>query len=356
MSHKTIIPAVCLALLFAGAGCITFSSSGSTGGTGDGGIFKTANKGDLWTQKTAIPTTDGSRRAINSANVTVIVQDPSDAKAIYIGTAENGLWYSYDGAESWRSPSALSRGFVPSIAIDYKDKCTIYVAYDNKLMKSTDCTRTWSDKYVDTRPTNGASAVAVDFYNPSIVWLAYASGDLLRSDNAGETWKLVKNFSNTHILRVVISAADSRRIFVVLKDKGMWRTDDGGETWKDLNPTLSKFSGAEKFRDLAVGVSDPKLLFLASDYGILRSKDNGDVWESIDLLTPPKTALIYSVAVDPLDPNNIYYGTATTFYRTSNGGTNWVPKKLPTSRAATSLLVDRSDSNVIYMGTTKFNK
>jgi len=356
MSRKSILPAICLTLVLTGAGCISFSTGGSTGGQGDGGVFKTANKGDLWAQKVAIPTTDGSRRSINSVNVTVMVQDPGDPRAIYLGTAENGLWYTFDGGDSWRAVSGLNRGFVPSVAVDYKDKCTLFVAYDNKLMKSTDCARTWSDKYVDTRPTNGASAVAVDFYNPNIVWLAYASGDLLRTDNGGDTWKLVKNFDNNHILRLVISAADSRRIFVVLKDKGIWRSDDAGATWKDLSPGYSKFAGAEKFRDIAIGVSDPKLMLMASDYGVLRSKDNGDVWESIDLLTPPKTALIYSVAIDPKDPNNVYYGTATTFYRTSNGGTNWVPKKLPTSRAATNLLVDSSDSNVLYMGTTKFNQ
>ena len=60
--------------------------------------------------------------------------------------------------------------------------------------------------------------------------------------------------------------------------------------------------------------------------------------------------------LNPQNGNEIYYGTATTFYKTDNGGQDWTTKKLPTSRASSVLAVDPANSNVVYMGTQKLEK
>lgn len=155
---------------------------------------------------------------------------------------------------------------------------------------------------------------------------------------------------------MVASPSDSRRLYVATKSAGVWRSDDSGATWKDLSKAYVKFAGAGEFGDIALGVSDPNIAILATKFGLLRSVDGGDTWDKIDLLTPAGTTQIYSLTVDPKDPNNSYYGTSTNFYRTVNGGTNWVPKKLPTSRTATALMVDRTNSAVLYMGVTRFKQ
>ncbi|HTM67944.1 MAG TPA: YCF48-related protein [Candidatus Binatia bacterium] len=342
-------------LLLVGAGCISFNSGPSTNAASDGGVFKTANKGDQWAQKTAIPTTTGEKRSISNANVSFILQDPGDPNAIYIGTSDNGMFYSYDGGESWMQPAQLNRGRVPSIAVDSKDKCTIYVAVENKLLKSDDCSRTWNTTYLDSRLDKLTSAVAVDFYNPKILWVANNAGDLLKSTDAGVSWTPVKSFQNA-IMKVAMNAADSRHVYVATKTNGVWRSDDGGGTWADMSEAYKDFSGSKEYYDLAIGVSDPDTLVLASKYGLIRSTDGGNKWDAIDLLTPAGTTLIYSVAVDPKDANSLYYGTSTTFYRSPNGGANWVPKKLPSTRAATALLVDRTNPNILYLGMTRFKQ
>jgi len=354
MRTRLILPTVAAALILAGAGCVSIGNSGTSSPSSDGGIFKSANKGDTWVQKVAVPTVDGSKRNIAGVSVGTIVQDPNDPRALYVGTAENGMWYTYDGGDSWHQPAQVNRGRVPAIAMDPKDKCIVYVAISNTLIKTEDCSRTWAVRYLDTRQDNQTTAVAVDFYNPEIIWIGMQSGDLYRSDDSGMTWKLVHSFNKTPILRLAMSPNDSRKLFVALKGAGIWRSDDAGQVWKDLSLGYKDFSGAKDFMDFAFGVSEPKTMLFASKYGILRSADSGDTWEKVDLLTPPGTTLIYSLAVDPRDPGIIYYGTATTFYRSVNGGVNWVPKKLPTSRAATVLTVDRSNSDVLYLGTTKF--
>src|SRR5688572_19958607 len=344
---------IAASLLFVGAGCISFGSSNATNAGADGGVFKTGNKGDAWVQKTAIPTTTGEKRAISNANVIFMLQDPGDPNALYIGTADNGMFYTYDGGESWMQSPQLSRGRVPSIAVDSKDKCTVYVAVENKLLKSEDCSRTWTTTYLDSRLDKLSSAVAVDFYNPKIVWVANNAGDLLRSTDAGASWSNVKSFQNP-IMKIAMNASDSRHIFIATKASGVWRSDDGGGNWVDMSETYNEFSGSKEFFDMAVGVSDASTIVLATKYGLIRSTDGGVKWDDIELLTPAGTTLIYSVAIDPKDSNNLYYGTSTTFYRSPNGGVNWVPKKLPSTRTATTLLVDRTNPEILYLGLTRF--
>jgi photosystem II stability/assembly factor-like uncharacterized protein len=350
---RLTLAALTAGLLFVGAGCISFGSSTQTNAGADGGIFKTATKGDAWVQKIAVPTTTGEKRSIGGANVTAIVQDPSDPNALYIGTTDNGMYYTYDGGESWLQPSQLSRGRIPSLAVHPKQKCTVYAAIENKLLKTEDCSRTWTVTYLDARLDKQTTAVAVDFYNPQIVWVANNSGDVLRSTDGGASWTNVRSFENP-VLRIALNPTDSRRVYVGLKTAGVWRTDDGGQNWTDLGELYKDFSGALEFYDIAIGVSDANTVIIATKYGLIRTTDGGATWDDIELLTPPGTTLIYSVAIDPKDAASIYYGTSTTFYRSPNGGVNWVPKKLPTGRTATALMVDRTNSSVLYLGVTRF--
>lgn len=356
MSVKRLLaPFGIAALLFAGAGCVSFNSGGGSQTGADGGVFKTADKGDNWAMKNAIPTTTGEKRGFSGANVTAIVQDPEDPNTIYVGTTDNGMFYTYDGGETWWQPTQLSRGRIPSIAVNPKNKCTVYVAIENKLLKSDDCSRSWNVTYLDSRLDKQTTAAAIDFYNPQVVWIANNSGDVLRSDDAGASWTNVKSFGNP-ILRLAMHATDSRKVYVATKNAGVWRTDDGGATWNDLGEKYKNFSGSVEFYDMALGVSDPNTIVIVTKYGLIRSTDAGNDWQAVDLLTPPGTTLIYSVALDPKDVNSIYYGTSTTFYRSPNGGVNWIPKKLPGSRTATALLVDRANSNVLYLGVTRFKQ
>lgn len=355
MKGKQTLALIVGCLLLAGAGCVSFQTDGTSTGGNDGGMFKTADKGETWTQKIALPTVDGQTRNIGGVNVVFLAQDPQDPKALYAGTTDNGMFYTYDGGNSWFQPSQLSRGRVSSVAVDPKDKCTVYATSGNTLMKTTDCSRSWDVTYLDARSERKMTAVAIDHFDSAIVWAATDGGDVLKSADAGKSWTSVQTLKSP-VMEIAMSANDSRRLFVATQKSGIWRTADGGENWTDLSDNYKEFNGAKDFVDMALGISDPAVIIEASKYGLIRSTDNGDSWESIEMLTPPKSALVYAVALDPKDSNGVYYGTATTFYRSQNGGVNWVPKALPTTRTATALLVDSADSNVLYMGVTKFSE
>lgn len=351
---RNYVPAVALAaaLLLTGQGCITIGGGGQANSNADGGVFKTSNRGDAWAQKVGVNTA-GEKRTIAAANVVAFAQDPQDANAVYVGTGDNGLLYSYDGGESWNVTAQINRGRVPSVAVNPSDKCMVYAAIDNKLLVTKDCSRTWEITYVDARADKKITSVAADFFNPKVLWVATNAGDVIKSLDGGSSWATAKTFDNP-VQKLVMSPTDSRRVYAGTKSGGLWRTDDGGATWKNLSDNYKTFSGAKEFNDVAIAQSDANTVILASKYGLLRSVDAGEKWEAVPLLTPPGTTLIYSVAIDPKDASVFYYGTATTFYRTVNGGVNWVPKKLPTSRVATAILVDRANPAVLYMGVTKF--
>ena len=349
----SLLTASVAALVLVGAGCISVGTS--TSGIGDGGIFKSTNKGDAWAQKNAMPTVTGERRTFNSASVATISQDPQDPNALYIGTTELGMFFTYDGGESWYQPGQLNRGRINSIAVHPKNKCIVYVTFENKLFKTDDCSRTFTVPFTDTRTDKSTKAVAIDHYDPNVVWLATSAGDLLKSTDGGAYWDNIKIF-NDDIMRIKVSSDDSRRVYVATKLNGVWRTTDGGAKWEDLSQKYKDFAGAREFSDLAFGKSDPKVMILASKFGLIRSNDGGDNWQKIDLLTAPGSATIYSLAVDPKDVNTIYYGTSTTFYKSANGGVNWSTKRLPTSRAATVLHVDDRNSATLYLGVTKFKQ
>ncbi|MCG2693869.1 hypothetical protein L6259_01125 [Candidatus Parcubacteria bacterium] len=350
--RKTIsLVAFLAAISLTGFGCITIGPSNGQGA--DGGIFKSADKGSTWAQANTVPTAEGIGN-INETNVYDINFDPQDANAIYLSSAGNGLFYSWDGAKSWRYVDSLGGGYVNSVAIDYKDKCTIFAALQNKIFKSSDCTRTWNETYFDTRADVFVSFLAVDPYDSKILYAGLSKGDLLKSVDTGVSWSTIYRFNNK-VQKIAIHPTNSNIIFVALQNDGLWRSENKGKTWEDLRENMKDFRDSNEIYDIDMN-ADGKNIYLTSKYGITKSKDNGNTWQAIKLLTPERSTRIYSFAVNPNDEKELYYSTASTFYSSFDGGSNWVTKKLPTGRVGTALIVHPKDENTLYMGTTQFGK
>lgn len=339
------------AIVLTGQGCIKFGEGAKKGI--DGGIFKSTDKGETWAQKVAVAAIKPS--AINNVNVVVAVFDPQDSRTIYLGTGENGLFYTLDGAESWQQAGALSSGRVSAVAVDPKDKCNVYVGTGNKIFKTIDCTRTWQNIYVDTRTDQVVLSLAIDSYNPAIVYAGLSGGDLLKSTDGGASWTIIRRFENP-VAKILVNYYDTRIIYVGTSSAGIWKSADGGAAWTDLSEGLRDYDGSMELKNLVLDFSKKDSLVLASKYGLLRTWDGGVTWEPINLLTPPGSVDIYSLALNPQNGNEIYYGTSSTLYKSNDGGVRWVTRKLPTTRTATYLLVDPNNGNVVYLGTTKFQK
>ncbi len=329
-----------------GAGCIQIQTG--MGGN-DGGIFKSIDRGGAWTQKVLIPTITGRPQSIGAADALTLVFDPQDNRALYLGTRGSGLFYTYDGGESWVSSLTLSRGNVPAVAVDPEAKCTIYAGFENKVIKSTDCARTWQIMYFETKLDKLITAIAIDPFNSRVVYVGTSTGDIVKSVDGGTSWATQSRVGD-YIRALLVAKYNSNVVFAATNGSGIRKTVDAGKNWEELREGLNEYSGSFEFGNLVFDESAPDSLILASRYGLLKTSDGGKSWTPISLLTAPGTTKIYGLAVNPKNGNEIYYSTATTLYKTVNGGMNWITKKLPTSRVGRILLIDPRDSDVVYMG------
>lgn len=344
---------VVFSIVALGVGCISVAGPGGSSSS-DGGVWKSADQGVNWIQKSLIPTTQAQKRSIGATDVITLIADPQDHKTTYAGTSGSGMYYTLDAGENWFPVSAFS-GRVPAVAVDFKNKCVVYVGYENKVQRSVDCNRTWQTAYFETRVDKIITALAVDPSDSRIIFAGNSAGDLNMSADSGGSWSTVNRFKS-EVKKVFIAPYNTKILYVGTKSSGVWKSADGGLSWSDTSETFKQFSGAFEYRDLVMDLSSPETLLYASQFGILRTTDGGTKWSKIELLTPPGAATIYSLAVNPSNGREIYYGTATTFYSTIDGGEAWKTRKLPTSRAATAMLIDPRATNVLYLGVTKLKQ
>lgn len=346
MKQKNIFLLLLFPLL--GLGCLNVKTSASS----EGGVWQSTDAGETWTNTSSLPTADGLR-SFSSANMTMVVFDAADDDALYAGTTDSGFVFSYDNGTSWQRPgeTLTQSGHVYGLAVDPRDKCTIYAAIDARVMKSTDCNRTYDTETFVESAGKPIKAIELDWYSPDTVWAATSSGDVIKSGNGGDTWTTVTRVKD-EVMKVMVDNTDSRIVLVVTEDKGLWRTTDGGATWSELADSMKDFKSSDKGYALAQN-SDGSMMYYASKYGLMRSNDHGATWSALTLLTATGSAQIYSLAVDPNDGNVVYYGTNNTFYATTDGGSNWATNELPSDRAARAITLDPNDSSTIFLGVAR---
>jgi photosystem II stability/assembly factor-like uncharacterized protein len=354
-NKKTIIAlSLCLAaVLLMGAGCSISFKNGDTSGS-DGGLWVSLDKGLSWQQSNSIPTTGGVA-SMDSFDDSSLSLDPNDFNAIYFGSAAKGLYYTYSLKDGWTQAASLQETKINAVAVSPDDKCIIYAAAGNKVYRSSDCNRTWTQIYYDNDPTTEINALAVDFYNAQRIYFGDSRGDIGRSTDRGDHWVTVLS-TGSSINQIVLSPADSRKVFVTTEGEGLYRTEDSGDNWLSLKAQMTEFKNSFNIVSLAATPGDNGLLFAATAYGLLKSADWGETWTRINLITTTEQASINSLAVNPQNPKELYYVTNTTFYSSADGGASWRTKKLPSTRAGWQLIVKPDETNVIFMGVKKLQQ
>lgn len=342
--HPLLVSLLVLPLL--GAGCLSISPAPKK--AAGGGVFQSMDKGATWVQKVALPTAKGVQ-SISGVDVTALAFDPQDPNALYVGTGGNGLFYSYDAGESWQRSSGMPAGNVAAIAVDPKQKCTVYAAVGNRLLKSVDCSRTFEVVYTDARNAALLTALVVDWFNTQNVYIATGTGDLVRSVDGGANWAQVHRWDDG-VASVVMSAGDSRKLWVATKGLGVSLSEDGGASWQDLRKAMETFDGARSFYALAEDRSTPGHIIHASRFGLLESADSGHTWQKVNILTPPQSVTITALSINPKNGKELYYTTATKLYKSRDGGVSWATSDLPTTRVASVFAVDPNQENILYLG------
>lgn len=367
MNKKALILFSLLAVLtLTGAGCLQFGGAAA----GPLGIFRSQDKGETWLPAMAYPTVKGTA-SISGVKVYRIFEDPSDPNAMYLGTRGQGLFYSYDNGDSWRSVPFMNGKFIYGLSIEPRNKCVIYLSDGPHIYKSSDCARSWDIVYTEERPDQRIVAIANGFDLPDgkagevgTIYAALLGGDILKSADGGKSWRVVKRF-DFFLQHITTDPFNPRRVFVASYRNGFFRSDDGGENWTDLSAGLEAFSESKNFYRLILNPGKKSSLFWVSKYGILRSDDAGDSWKALSLITPPGSVNIYGFAINGKKQNEMYYtGTIlgdknvhvrSTFYKSVDNGKNWVTKKLPTNTIPMFIRIHPEKDSMMFMGFTSLD-
>ncbi|MFH0819835.1 MAG: hypothetical protein V1892_02265 [bacterium] len=330
----------------------------------DAGIYKSVDKGNKWVQDVGVA---GFPRTGSLANTSVlaIYFDPSDLKTIYLTTEGAGLYYSYNSGENWQQSLSLNKGIIQALAIDPKDKCTLYVANEENVtvLKTIDCTRSWEKVfYLKEKEDQSVTSLAILPSDSKVIYAGTSLGYIYKSADQGLSWHLLntKPLGNK-IVNILIDPSDNNVIYLPTERKGIFKTTDGGLTGLD-KPLAFTCEGSEKecknnslpvsnstYRALIFNPSKANSLIYASDYGIIKSENGGQTWATVILLNPAGKAVIKAVAVNPTNDKELYYVTNTTFYRSIDGGKNWTTKKLPTTKPPAGLYLDPINNKTLYL-------
>lgn len=225
--------------------------------------------------------------------------------------------------------------------------------------------------------------IAVDPQTPSTWYVATASGGLFKTTTAGTVWKPVFDKANTISLgAVAIAPSDPNTIWVgtgegnprnsVSWGDGVYVSRDAGETWEHMGLEKTFQIGA-----IAVHPEDPNTVFVAAcgrlwgdnkERGLYRTTDGGKMWQqvvkvnnktgAIDVLIDPKNPkLVYAATYerkrDQFDSNDPIkrWGEGSGIWRSTDGGAQWqrCEKGLPTvAIGRVGLALSLSNPQILY--------
>lgn len=339
-----------LALALMGQGCLGTATTAPKGP--DGGVWKTTDRGATWANKRAL--VQGPKVTADAANFSIVTMafDPQDSNAIYLGTADAGIAYSLDAGDSWQKAKTLATGRINAIAVDPKNKCTVYAASGNKIFKTETCGRDWTQVFFDPRTDKSFTQLLIDWFNPTTLYAGTSEGDIFKSVDAGISWQTSTRVEGVPISSMLMDPRDSRLVYAGTQGSGIWKTADAGVTWTQIQKQFGdEYRDARRVTQLVLDPKAQNALYVVSKYGIIKSEDQGETWKALNLTAPPGTIKINAMAVDPTDTKKLVYVGPTTVTYSSDGGLSWTSKKLPTARQGSVLLMDPKNGNIIYLGT-----
>jgi photosystem II stability/assembly factor-like uncharacterized protein len=252
---------------------------------------------------------------------------------------------------------AVASGRVMSIAVNPKNKFEYYVGVAaGGVWKTVNDGTTWTPVF-DKEGSFSIGWVALDPNDASVVWVGtgeansqrsvdYGDG-IYRSDDGGKNWTNLGLKKSEHIGRVLIDPRDSKVVYVAAEgplwgpggDRGLYKTTDGGKTWKAVL-TVSENTGVV---DVAFDPANPDILYAAAyqrrrhvftlidggpESAIYKSTDAGASWNKLKNGLPSVDMGRIGLAVSPVDPNVVYATVEAAdgkggIFRSDDKGSNW---------------------------------
>lgn len=225
---------------------------------------------------------------------------------------------------------------------------------------------------------------------PDTLYCGVEPAALFKSTDAGESWSLVQGlYDHPHrsqwmpgggglCLHTILSdPSNVKRLYVAISTGGVYRTDDGGETWQPRNVGVrAQFLPPEQrypewgqcVHKIVSHPSNPQRMFLQNHWGLYKSEDGADSWTDVANGVPSDFG--FAMETDPHDPQSAFIIPLESdefrctpegklrVYRTRNAGESWeaLSNGLPQENALETVLrdglsADGLEPTGIYFGT-----
>ncbi|HTS76179.1 MAG TPA: hypothetical protein VMG40_08250 [Bryobacteraceae bacterium] len=291
--------------------------------------------------------------------VTAVTGVPSQPFTFYMGSTGGGVWKTTDAGHTWTN---VSDGFfavasMGAIEVSLSNPDVVYagtgsskirsnVSIGHGIYKSTDAGKTWS--FIGLRDSGQISTIRVDPHDPDLVYVA-ALGDpfvpnpergVFRSTDGGKTWKKVLFLSDDlGAADLEIQPGNPKVLFACMwhgqrkpwtiisgaREGGIYKSTDGGDHWTKLGGGLPH----ELFGRANVAISNaaPNRIYALIEAkpgsGLWRSDDAGSTWTLVNGSGAIITRPFYydTLGVDPNHPDVVWIGDENWFKSTDGGKT-----------------------------------
>jgi len=252
---------------------------------------------------------------------------------------------------------SFASGRVEDIAVNPQNPAEYYIAVaSGGVWKTENAGYSWTPVF-DGEGSYSIGVVQLDPKNPCVVWVgtgednsqrsvAYGDG-VYKSVDCGKTWKNVGLKHSEHIGKILIDPRDSNVVYVAAQgplwgpggDRGVYKTTDGGKTWKK-SLYISENTGAS---DLAMDPEEPDTIYATTyqrrrhvftlidggpESAIYKSTDAGKTWNKINSGLPSVDLGRIGIAISPADRNVLYAKVEAAeqkggIFRSTDRGAHW---------------------------------
>ncbi len=313
------------------------------------GVLKSTDGGQTW------ETTGMEHSIYQNLTVEKLLIHPDDPNTIFCAV-NNGLYRSYDGADSWEE---ILSGHIDDIEFKPGDPNTIY-AITKKLYKSTDGGDSFTQITEGLPSSNGRVQIAVTNANPEYVYFLCAGtdglfGGLYRSTDSGDTFELRADSpqmfgydpqgndnSSQSSYDLALAASHINPEEVHLLGIITWRSMDGGVNWVSTTQWTYNNPTGYTHCDMHWAHFEEGTLYVGSDGLVSKSEDSGNTW--IDLTTGIGVRQFYRIGGSKNHPYKLVGGSqdnGTSVY-TTDYWHEWL------GADGMECLVDYSNANIVY--------